>query len=179
MNITPLTPPRALPSISPLDTLQRFYQVLEQPAPLAGMSFPVGDPWEALASAGFSCVVCLTDDRPPYDPSPLRVLCSARFCDLFGERQPALPAHEEALLDKVVGDVVAVLQDGVGVVVHCAGGTGRTGTVIACVLRRLGLPLGDVRSYMKAVNCGRSKRPGWPESSWQEQQLSRFAPIEG
>jgi len=47
--------------------------------------------------------------------------------------------------------------------VHCVGGTGRTGTVLAGALRVLG------RSADDAIAAVRGHRPGWPESAWQEQ----------
>ena len=55
------------------------------------------------------------------------------------------------------------VERGTGVVVHCVGGTGRTGTVVACALRLLG------RSADEAVATVQAHRPKWPESPWQEQ----------
>ena len=51
---------------------------------------------------------------------------------------------------------------------------GRTGTVIACTLRALGLPVADVLDYMKRLNAARGKQPGWPESPWQMQQVKQW-----
>ena len=48
-----------------------FYWVTRVPAPLAGMGYPRGNSWEALAHAGFQHVVCLTHAQAPYDSSPL------------------------------------------------------------------------------------------------------------
>jgi protein-tyrosine phosphatase len=67
------------------------------------------------------------------------------------------------------------LRAGRGVVVHCAGGTGRTGTVIACALAALGLPEADVLDYMATVNAARRTSPGWPESDWQKEQVAGCA----
>jgi protein-tyrosine phosphatase len=58
---------------------------------------------------------------------------------------------------------VAWLESGEGVLVHCLGGTGRTGTVLACALRHLGLDAD------RACGAVRSQRPNWPESAWQEE----------
>jgi hypothetical protein len=68
------------------------------------------------------------------------------------------------------------LRAGRGVVVHCAGGTGRTGTVIACALASLGVPEADVLEYMATVNAARGKSRGWPESDWQKSQVASFLP---
>ncbi len=58
---------------------------------------------------------------------------------------------------------------GEGVVVHCVGGTGRTGTVLACALRQLG------RSADAAIDTVRMHRPHRPESLWQEDVVRRGA----
>jgi protein-tyrosine phosphatase len=54
------------------------------------------------------------------------------------------------------------------------GGTGRTGTVIACTLAALGTPENEVLKYMASVNSARRKSPGWPESEWQQLQVADF-----
>ena len=159
-----------------LDTPRRFYRVLDVPAPLAGMSFPDRPPWTAVAAAGFQSIACLTNDVSPYDPSPLRVLRARKFEDLVGGRQPRDPQREADLLRETVQAVVDELRAGKGVVVHCRGGTGRTGTVIACVLVTLGMSEADVMKYMSTVNEARGMSHGWPESDWQKHQVAGFIP---
>jgi protein tyrosine/serine phosphatase len=173
MNVTPI-PPEGLKSVPALDGPRRFYQVLRSPAPLAGMPFPERPSWKAIAAAGFESIVCLTSNTPPYDPSPLRVLRAARFKDLVGGSRPDHPEREADLLRDVVMAVVDELRAGRGVVVHCAGGTGRTGTVIACALASLGMSEADVMRYMSIVNSARGKSHGWPESDWQRSQVAAF-----
>ena len=175
MKIAPI-PPEGLRSVTGLDSPLRFYQVLRLPASLAGMTFPERVPWNAVAAAGFESIVCLTNDTPPYDPSPLRVLRAVEFKDLVGGRQPDNPEREAEMLREVVQAVVDELRAGRGVVVHCVGGTGRTGTVIACALAALGLPEADVHEYMTTINTARGRSHGWPESSWQQSQVSFFVP---
>jgi protein-tyrosine phosphatase len=174
MSVTPITP-RPLASAPSLDSAQKFYQVLQAPAPLAGMSFPYRVPWASLASAGFQSVVCLTNAVAPYDPSPLRILRAVKFKDLYGGAEPDDPAREAGELADVVGAVVAELCAGRGVVVHCQGGTGRKGTVLACTFRALGMSEEDVLRYMATVNRARGKSKGWPESEWQALQVEKFA----
>ncbi len=48
--------------------------------------------------------------------------------------------------------------------VHCHGGTGRTGTVLGCVLRELGVQAAEVIDFLDRVHKARGK-PGWPESN--------------
>jgi hypothetical protein len=78
------------------------------------------------------------------------------------------------MLTDVVYAVADELRTGRGVVVHCQGGTGRTGTVIACTFKLLGMPTDAVLQYMTEVNKSRQKYPGWkgwPESDWQRCQV--------
>lgn len=169
-----LVSPLSMKKVAGLGTPREFYWVLEQPAPLAGMAYPNSSLWHTLASEGFKSVVCLTDTTARYDPSPLEVLHAAKFKDLYGGTHPEEPEKEQAALREIVTTVKSALLLGKGVVVHCAGGTGRTGTVIACTLRALALPLPDVLDYMKRLNATRGKQPGWPESVWQLEQVKQW-----
>jgi len=167
--------PEGLPGIPGPD---KFYQVLQDPAPLAGMSYPHRPLWHAIAARGFDSVVCLTDDAPRYDPSPLRILRAVKFQDLVGGALSDDPRREADLLRDVVEAVVEEVRAGRGVVVHCEGGTGRTGTVIDCTLAALGMTEVEVLAYMTTVNTarGKSDHGGWPESEWQRSQVAAFAP---
>jgi protein-tyrosine phosphatase len=94
--------------------------------------------------------------------------------DLVHGGPPRDPAREESLIRTAVGRIEEKLRVGDGVVVHCAGGTGRTGTVIGCVLRRLGLSGHEVSEYLRTLNVARGKTRGWPESPWQRALVERF-----
>ena len=161
-------------SVAGLATPWEFYWVLERPAPLAGMAYPRSSPWQTLANEGFESVVCLTDGATRYDPRPLKVLRAITFKELYGGAHPDDAEAEQTALRDIVAAVRSELILGKGVVVHCVAGTGRTGTVIACTLRALGLSLPDVLDYMTRLNVARDRQAGWPESEWQLQQVRRW-----
>ncbi|TDA68752.1 MAG: hypothetical protein D9V47_07980 [Clostridia bacterium] len=60
-----------------------------------------------------------------------------------------------------------------GVVIHCWGGRGRTGTVLGCVLRELGYEVDTVIAYLDCVHKVQGKE-GWPESTWQEELVRHW-----
>lgn len=169
-----LIPPHEIPPVQGLDVPRQFYQVLALPAPLAGMAYPNrAVPWSAIAAAGFRHVVRLTGIEALYNPAPLRVLWAEELEDLIHGAPPHDPQAEQRLVEAAVNAILPRLAAGEGVVVHCAGGTGRTGTVIGCVLRALGFPAERVLGYLSAVNRRRGNA-GWPESAWQAQVVRDF-----
>jgi len=171
----PIEPDRLL-RIPGLRVPEEFYPVLESPGRLAGMVRPsVQTPWNRLAREGFRYIVCLTDDVPPYDPSPVGILHSVRLEDLYGGISPTDPVREAERIVEAVDRVAAALRSGHGVIVHCAGGTGRTGTVIGGVLRRFGHSAVEVRGYLDRLHHHRGA--GWPESTWAGSLLDRIAPV--
>ncbi len=178
MRVIP-TPPESSCPIPGFAALEGSYEVLRLPAPLAGIRFPKQPDWGALARAGFRSVACLTGTAPPYDPTPLRIVHAVRLQDLYGGRLPDDPVREAGMLRDVVGAVLEELDAGRGVLVHCCGGTGRTGTVIACTLAALGMPKEEILTYMSGVNEARAESPGWPESDWQRDQVALFARPQG
>jgi Tyrosine phosphatase family len=166
---------RDMPTIQGLAVPYDFYWVLQHPAPLAGMPYPSArTPWPELAAAGFRHVICLEGHGPAYDPSPLNMSRRTSLQDLYGGSVPRDPEREEWLIHEAAHAVVRQLQAGEGVVVHCAGGTGRTGTVIGCVLRFLGAASVQVMTYLDHLHQARG-RSGWPESAWQSQVVRRVS----
>jgi hypothetical protein len=80
----------------------------------------------------------------------------------------AAPRTPERALP-LVERMVALLGDGRTVVIHCLAGLGRSGTIAACVLARLGTP---VETAMARI---RQARPGAIQTVEQEEFLLRFA----
>jgi hypothetical protein len=165
-----------IPQVPGLAIPRDLYWVLSDPAPLAGMIHPPPRcPWQALGAAGLSRVVCLTDSAFTYDPAPLQPLLAVALEDLAGKIGPANADHEERSIQRAARVIAAELQAGEGVVVHCEGGTGRTGAVLGCTLRLLGYPTSAVLGFLQQVNRARGKA-GWPESPWQAAVVAGVTP---
>lgn len=142
-----------------------FYWMVTTPAPLAGMRLPQPNwPWTEIEKAGFTRVVSLHPAK--YEPTPLVQLRDVNLEDLVHGGPPANADAEIKNIDKVVTAILDELHSKQGVVVHCWGGRGRTGTVIGCVLRNLGFAADEIVSFLDHVHKSRGK-PGWPESPWQ------------
>jgi protein-tyrosine phosphatase len=108
-------------------------------------------PWKSLGAAGFANVVCLADDQVFYNPSPLRLLHARELEDLHHGGYPTSAARQEKMVREATEIVVKSLGRGEGTIVHCIGGIGRTGTVIGCALRELGLPADQVIEYLDSA----------------------------
>jgi atypical dual specificity phosphatase len=79
----------------------------------------------------------------------------------------AAPAPDQ--LELGVSTIEAALTDGGKVVVHCAVGLGRTGTLLACVYVKRGLSVDDAIAHVRRL------RPGSVESEAQVQAVHAFA----
>jgi len=142
-----------------------LYWIAREPVALAGMSYPGRADWSELQREGIGHVVCLTHDEPAYDPSPCTIT-AVRLQDLVSGGPPDDPERERALVARAADAVVAHLERGIGVAVHCMGGRGRTGTVIGVALVRQGHDANTVVTYLDRLAVARGRR-GWPESAWQ------------
>jgi hypothetical protein len=163
----------AMPEFPGVRVPDDVWWALLEPAPLAAMRFPPADfDWSMAAALGFRNVVCLADDDAAYDASPL-VVIAVRLQDLFGGRTPGDPEGELTRLRRSVAAVAESLGRGEGALVHCEGGTGRSGTVVGAALVTLGKDPVDVAAWLDRVHRARG-RDGWPESPWQEGVLDLF-----
>lgn len=165
-----------MPRLEGVRVPQDLYWIFRDPVPLAGMTYPSWEvPWARLHDLGFRHVVCLAHDRPEYDPSPLSIAFNARLDDLIGQRQPMDPSGEARKVRQAAHSVLQGLQLGEGVIVHCASGTGRTGTVVGVVLRFLGMTAAEVERYLQQLHRQRGQ-DGWPESPWQATLIQTLEP---
>ena len=169
-----LLSPQSMPVIEGIRIPLNLYVVLKEPVLLAGMSHPgMRTPWEKIGDAGFSSVVCLCDSKVFYDPYPLKVLFSAELEDLHYGNNPYDPETQEWLVRKATNVIRDEMDAGKGIVVHCMGGIGRTGTVLGCVLRDLGFQADEVINYLDDINKLRGFR-GWPETKWQAEMVRKY-----
>jgi hypothetical protein len=144
-----------------------LFVVTDTPALLAGMAFPEPElDWSALHSLGFRHVVRL--QAADYDPAPLTAH-NVALEDLYGGLIPRDVDGERRRVWQAAQLTANYVASGDGVVVQCVGGTGRTGTVLACALVRLD------HSVDEAIGAVRAQRPRWPESPWQE-EVVRLGP---
>jgi hypothetical protein len=147
------------------------YRVIGGIAPLFGMRHPMHfneDERKRLAeelyAAGVRHLINLSKEAP--DTSYLGGNFLTTFCAITD--QGPQNSVEERTLSFGVDAALRALKQGEGVVIHCHGGTGRTGTAIGCILRKLGKGSGNqIVSWLNKLNINRGKR-GWPEDPTQE-----------
>lgn len=169
-----LLSPLDMPVIDGIRIPFNLYVVLKEPALLAGMSYPgMRTPWKNMGNAGFSGVVCLCGSKVSYNSYPLEILFSAELEDLHYGSPPVNSQTQEELIREAAEVVKKEMYAGKGVIVHCMGGIGRTGTVLGCVLVDLGFRAEEVINYLDRINRLRGVR-GWPEVKWQEEMVRKY-----
>jgi len=119
-----------------------------------------------------SLVVCLLE---PYEEVSLGLEAldvTARHADLDLVRLPIrdgqVPRDPDAVAE-VVRAIADAAREGRTTIVHCRGGMGRTGTVVACCL------VAEGRSPEDAIAEVRRARPGTVETGMQEAWIRSFA----
>jgi len=173
-----------LPELMSVDEMQLFlkgklpniqvphnlYTVIDVPGILGGMPKPDRKTdWNALSKIGFKYVVNVESDKPLYDPAPLTFL----KCVELQNDMPANPKMELIYINEIVDRAERKIMSGHGVLVHCFGGRGRSGTVIGCILKRLNYKSKDIIKYLNKLHKQRGKE-GWPEFTWQAEVVEKF-----
>lgn len=130
-------------------------------------------PWKNINDAGFSGIVCLCDSKVSYNPYPLEVLFSIELGDLHHGFPPVNPQMQEELVREAVEVIKQEMEVGNGVVVHCLGGIGRTGTVSGCLLKYPGFHADEVINYLDRINKLRGVK-GWLEVKLQKNMVRKY-----
>ncbi|MGH2586951.1 MAG: dual specificity protein phosphatase 23 [Dehalococcoidia bacterium] len=133
------------------------------PDRLAGSARPLHpEAIEAFPARGVAAVVSLTEEPLPAD----LVSRAGLECTHLPVADFTAPA-----IDQIEAAVMAIdgyLETGRPVAVHCAGGLGRTGTILACYLVRHG------SGAANAIGTIRAQRPGSIETPEQEAVIAMY-----
>ncbi len=129
---------------------------------LCGKHLAGPDPEAALARVGATTIICLVEPReiadryPEYvgwlDRQPARRAVRFPIADLH------MPSATSPEVRRFLADLLARLSRGDGLIVHCAAGIGRSGTIAVAVLVRLGMSLDDALTHVR-----RHRPMGGPE----------------
>ena len=170
-----LIPPKNSLQAQGLRSPEDFYWVLQDPVPLAGMCLPETNwPWQSIHDCGFDNLVSLHPME--HDPTPLTSVYSLPLEDLVHGDPPKNPLLEISKIRSATRTILQSLSDCEGVVVHCWGGRGRTGTVLGCVLRELGYEGETVVKYLDEIQRVRGRK-GWPEAVWQSEIVRKWPDV--
>jgi protein-tyrosine phosphatase len=139
---------------------------------LCGKHFVGPDPEAALASVGASTIVCLTEAYELRERYPAYVEWLAANVPARAIRHPIADLHApdlratRALLDELRLRLAA----GEGLIVHCAAGIGRAGTIATALLITMDVPYVTARATVAA------HRPmAGPEAGVQSDLLAALA----
>ena len=91
--------------------------------------------------------------------------------DLKDGTIPRNPLMEKKRIKNAVQSAISALDEESGVIIHCVGGAGRTGTVLGCLLVEMNFSGQEVVDYLDYLHRARGKTGGWPESMWQSRAV--------
>jgi hypothetical protein len=151
-----------------------MFRSVALPAPIPGRLYlhsmpgrrePLEAAIAALREREIGCVVCLAPTAELARKSPeyaaaidaLTLAERARVPSLEWDHLPiddlGAPADTAAFW-AVAQSTASRLRSGEHVLIHCAAGVGRTGTLAICVLLALGVPLDAARDLVRAAGAG-------------------------
>jgi protein-tyrosine phosphatase len=137
---------------------------------LAGKRYVGPDPSAAMASVGATVVVCLCEEEELADRYPRYVAWLRHDPAAWWWPIPDLHAPEVGAARQFLSELVARLDAGEVVLMHCGAGIGRAGTMAAGALIILGLPRNEALAVVAAA------RPmAGPEAGAQKELLAALA----
>jgi hypothetical protein len=106
-------------------------------------------------------VICAASDNPVYNPSPLEFLQSLELEDLSGGKLSSNRAAEFEKIAEIAAKAYSKLKEG-GILIDCAGGRGRTGTIIGAMLLHCGYGPEEIIDFLDTTYKGAGRLAGKP-----------------
>jgi protein-tyrosine phosphatase len=126
--------------------------------------------WHQVKNEAVSAIVCLAEKDEIQEKSfeyaealgAGKVPCSVLHFEIPDRGAP----EDRDAFWALAGDVAKRLQSGEAVLIHCAGGVGRTATLAICALLALGEPARDARSAVSRAGSTVETAPQSELISW-------------
>ena len=130
--------------------------------------------WNQVRKEAVRAIVCLAEKSELHEKSSEyahAIEAGTVPCVVLPFEVPdrGVPADRHAFW-ALAGDVAKRLQSGEAVLIHCAGGVGRTATLAVCVLLALGEPVSDARSVVSRAGSTVETAPQRELISWCDSQ---------
>lgn len=143
---------------------------------LATMPRPRGGDWlrDEIVSLRADGVELLVSLLTPYETGELELQAEAALCGAFGIELISYPIEDMRVppslsaTRELAARLLAALQAGRGVAVHCRAGIGRSSTIAACVLVAAGLTPEDAFARISAAR-GITVPDTEEQQAWVEQ----------
>lgn len=126
--------------------------------------------WHRLKSEAVGAIVCLTEEyeiRPKSSGYAEALETGTVPCSVlrFGVREGGVPEDRDAFW-ALANDIASRLQSGETVLIHCAGGVGRTAMLAVAVLLVLGEPINEAESAVSRAGSTVETMPQIEMLSW-------------
>ena len=132
--------------------------------------------WHQVRNEAICVIVCLAEKDELHEKSAeyAQALEAGTVpCSVLSFEIPDRGAPEDRnAFWTLAGDVAKRLQSGEAVLIHCAGGVGRTATLAVCVLLALGEPVSNARSVVSRAGSTVETAPQSKIISWCASQVS-------
>lgn len=132
--------------------------------------------WHQVRNEAVCAIVCLVEKDELHEKSAeyAQALEAGTVpCSVLSFEIPDRGAPEDRnAFWTLAGDVARRLQSGEAVLIHCAGGVGRTATLAVCVLLALGEPVDNARSVVSRAGSTVETAPQSKIISWCASQVS-------
>ena len=126
--------------------------------------------WHQLKSEAVGAIVCLTEKyeiRPKSSKYAEALDTGTVPCSVlpFGVREGGVPEDRDAFW-ALANDIARRLQSGEALLIHCAGGVGRTAMLAVSVLLALGEPMNEAESAVARAGSTVETLPQIEMLSW-------------